>query len=151
MGLCKTSDPRCWAIFYPRAIIWTTLVEVHQMKLHTKYQRSGPSGFRKEDFLSFQLKNLSLAPVTKMCNGPEPFEQLREDQPRIVPQNPISGLGGDVFWKNCLWTHGHRAAQTDARRTKCDHKSLPCHYVTGELNTRLCKSPCCMLSCTLTT
>ena len=26
--------------------------------LHTKYQRPGPSGFRKKDFLSFQLKNL---------------------------------------------------------------------------------------------
>ena len=35
-----------------------------------------------------------------MCNGPEPFEQLKEDQPRIIPmkfgQNPTSGLGGDV-------------------------------------------------------
>ena len=26
------------------------------MKLQTKYQRSGPSGFRQKDFLSFQLK-----------------------------------------------------------------------------------------------
>ena len=42
-------------------------------------------------------------------------------------QNPISGLGGDVVWRNCLWTHGHE--------TKCDHKSSPCHYVTGELKT----------------
>ena len=46
------------------------------MKLHTKYQRSGPSGFRQEDFLSFQLKNLFLAPVTRICNELEPFEQL---------------------------------------------------------------------------
>ena len=46
------------------------------MKLHTKYQRPGPSGFRQEDFFSFQLKNLFLAPVTLMCNGMEPFEQL---------------------------------------------------------------------------
>ena len=33
------------------------------MKLHTKYQRRVPSGFRQEDFLSFQLKNLFLAHV----------------------------------------------------------------------------------------
>ena len=56
MGLSKISDPQHEAIFDPRAIIWTTLVEVHKMKLHTKYQRPGPSGFRQEAFLSFQLK-----------------------------------------------------------------------------------------------
>ena len=28
------------------------------MKLHTKYQRPEPSGFRQEDVLRFQLKNL---------------------------------------------------------------------------------------------
>ena len=71
------------------------------MKLHTKYQRPEPSGFRKEDFLSFQLKNLFLAPVSLMCNGPEPFEKiLKEDQSRLIPakfgQNPISCLGGDA-------------------------------------------------------
>ena len=34
------------------------------MKLHTKYRRPGPSGVIQEDFLSFQLKNLFLVPVT---------------------------------------------------------------------------------------
>ena len=47
------------------------------MKLHTKYQRPGPSGSRQDDFLSFQIKKiLFLAPVTSMCNGPEWFEQF---------------------------------------------------------------------------
>ena len=53
-------------------------------------------------------------------------------------QNPIGGLGGDVIGRNCLrtdertdaWTDGHTH---DGRRTKCDHKSSYCHYVTGEL------------------
>ena len=31
------------------------------MKLHSKYQRPGPSGFRQEDFLSFQLKKSILS------------------------------------------------------------------------------------------
>ena len=31
-------------------------------------------------------------------------------------------------------THGH----THARRTKCDHKSSPCHYMTGELKNKTC-------------
>ena len=34
------------------------------MKLYTNYKRPGSSGFRQEDFLNFQLKNLFLAPVT---------------------------------------------------------------------------------------
>ena len=46
------------------------------MTLNTKYQRLGPSGFRREDFLSFQIKNLFLAHMTQMCNGLEPLEQL---------------------------------------------------------------------------
>ena len=37
-----------------------------------------------------------------------------------------------------LFTEGHMHGRTHARthngqRTKCDHKSSPCHYVTGEL------------------
>ena len=35
---------------------------------------------------------------------------MYEDQPRIIPvkfgQNPISGLGGDVIWRNCLRMDG---------------------------------------------
>ena len=34
------------------------------MMLHTKYQGSRPFGFRKEDFLSFDLENLFIASVT---------------------------------------------------------------------------------------
>ena len=51
MSLCKTSDPWGGAIFDPRAIILNTLVEVHMIKPHTKYQRPGPSSFRQEDFI----------------------------------------------------------------------------------------------------
>ena len=50
MSLWKTSDHWGGAIFDPRAIIWIILVEVHKIKLHTKYQRPGPSSFRQEDF-----------------------------------------------------------------------------------------------------
>ena len=27
---------------------------------------------------------------------------------------------------------------TDGQQTKCDHKSTPCHYVTGDLKTAIC-------------
>ena len=46
MSLWKTSDPWDGVIFDPR----TLLVEVHKIKLHTKYQRPGSSSFRQEDF-----------------------------------------------------------------------------------------------------
>ena len=45
MSLWKTSDPLGGAIFYPKAIIWTILLEVYKVKLHTKYQRPRPSSF----------------------------------------------------------------------------------------------------------
>ena len=61
-----------------------------------------------------------------ICNGSEPFEQLFN---RIISakfgQNPISTLGGAVIFKSIVNGRG--------RRTKTDHKSSPCHYVTGEL------------------
>ena len=38
------------AIFGPWGIIWTNLVEVYQVVLHTKYQSSWPYAFRQEDF-----------------------------------------------------------------------------------------------------
>ena len=53
ISLCKTFDPRGWAIFGPRGIIWTNLVEVHWVMLHTKYQGYRPSGFRPRFFLIF--------------------------------------------------------------------------------------------------
>ena len=43
-------DPWGGASFDLRGIIWTTLVEVHQEMLHTKYQSSAPSTFREEEF-----------------------------------------------------------------------------------------------------
>ena len=45
---CKTSDPGDGAIFGLRAKIWT--VEVHKIKLITKYQRPPPSSFRQQEF-----------------------------------------------------------------------------------------------------
>ena len=71
------------------------------MKLHTKYQRPGPSGFRQEDFL-FSAKK----PIFNSCNLDVQWTgttgtNLKDDQTRLIPvkvgQNPISGLGGDVF------------------------------------------------------
>ena len=32
--------------FWPKGMIQTNLVEVHKVMLHTKYQASGPYGFR---------------------------------------------------------------------------------------------------------
>ena len=73
----KQVAPRECYFFLLRAIIWTTLVEVNLMKLHNKYQRLGPSGFRQEDFFAkFSVKNLFLAPVNWTCSGLEPLEQL---------------------------------------------------------------------------
>ena len=36
--------------FGPRGIIYTILLEVHKVMLHTKYQSSRPYAFRQEDF-----------------------------------------------------------------------------------------------------
>ena len=33
-------------------------------------------------------------------------------------------------------TDARTDGRTDAGRTKCDHKSSPCHYVTGKLKTQ---------------
>ena len=33
------------------------MIKVHKMKLHTKYQRPGPSSYRQEDFYSFAFRN----------------------------------------------------------------------------------------------
>ena len=41
--------------FLPQSYIWTIFIEVHKMKLHTKYQRHVPSSFRQEDFFDFFL------------------------------------------------------------------------------------------------
>ena len=49
-SIYKTSDPWGRTIFDLRAVIRTTLIGVHKIKLHTKYQRPGPSSFRQEKF-----------------------------------------------------------------------------------------------------
>ena len=54
-SLCKICNPWAGAIFGPRGIIRTNLVEVHQVMLHTEYLDSRPYGFRQEDFLCFSL------------------------------------------------------------------------------------------------
>ena len=46
----KQVTPGAGPFFDPRAMIWTILVEVHKMKLHTKYQKHWPSSFRQEGF-----------------------------------------------------------------------------------------------------
>ena len=58
ISLFKICDPRGGAIFGPRGIIWTNLVEVHYVMLHTKHQGSRPYGFRQEDFSTFSLLSL---------------------------------------------------------------------------------------------
>ena len=55
MSLCKISDPWGWAFFELRALIWTVFIEFYKIKLHTKYQRPGPSSFKQEDFFKFCL------------------------------------------------------------------------------------------------
>ena len=54
-------DPWGVAIFGPRGQIWTNLVEVHRMMLHTKYQGLG---FRQEDFFMFLPIKAYVKPVT---------------------------------------------------------------------------------------
>ena len=58
MSLCKITDPWGGVIFYPRVIIYIIFVEVHKIKLHTKYQRPGPSSFRQDGCLSFVNRSL---------------------------------------------------------------------------------------------
>ena len=48
-------------------------------------------------------------------------------------QNLISVLGGNIVSRNCFQTDGCTHRCMNARQTKCDHKSSPCHYMTGEL------------------
>ena len=50
MNLCKTSDFWGRAIFDPKAVIWTILVQVCWIKLHTKYHASVPLVLDKKIF-----------------------------------------------------------------------------------------------------
>ena len=69
ISLCKACDPWGVAIFDPRGLIRTKLVEVHQMMLQTNYQGSRPCGFRQEDFFMFLPIKAYVKPVTPMA-GP---------------------------------------------------------------------------------
>ena len=61
-----------------------------------------------------------------MCNGSEPYRGPTKDHSCKV----LSKSNQWFRWRCCL-----KKLFTDVRRTKCDHKSSPCHYVTGELKT----------------
>ena len=53
---CKSlgaNDPRGGAISVPRGMIGRIYIEDHKTLLHTKYESSGPCGFREEDFFLF--------------------------------------------------------------------------------------------------
>ena len=56
--LCKSDKPWGGAIFGPRVIICTNLVEEHRVKLQTKYERSRLYCFREEDFIRFSNEKL---------------------------------------------------------------------------------------------
>ena len=46
----KSENAQHRANFYFRAIIWSVLVEGHQMMLQPKYESSSPYGLGQEDF-----------------------------------------------------------------------------------------------------
>ena len=66
LNLCTACDPWGVAIYGPRGLNWTNMVEVHKMMLHTKYQGSRPCGFRQENLFMFLPKNTYVKPVTLM-------------------------------------------------------------------------------------
>ena len=76
ISLCKISDPWGGAIFYPRAIIWIIFIEVHKIKLHTKYHRPGPSSFRQDCFFNCAYRSL--------CNRVWPFRKKGQGQPMVI-------------------------------------------------------------------
>ena len=51
--------------FGPRGIIYTTLLEVYKVMLHTKYKGSSPCGFRQEDFCMLLPIKAYVKPVTQ--------------------------------------------------------------------------------------
>ena len=72
----KNKWPLGWTIFDPSAIIWTILVEAHNIKLPTKYQRPWPSNFRQEDSLSFAYGSL--------CKNNWPFCKNGQGQHKVI-------------------------------------------------------------------
>ena len=63
ISLSKACDPWGVAIFGPWGLIWTNLVEVHQMMLLTKYQGSRLCGFRQEECFMFLPIKAYVKPV----------------------------------------------------------------------------------------
>ena len=57
------NNPRGGVIFYPRGMIGRIYKEDHYSLLHTKYESSGPCGFREEDFFH-------ILPMTPPGRGP---------------------------------------------------------------------------------
>ena len=57
------NNPRDGVIFDPRAMVGRIYKEDHYTLLHTKYESSGPCGFREEDFFY-------IFPMTPSGRGP---------------------------------------------------------------------------------
>ena len=97
------------------------------MKQLTKLQRPGPSGFRQEDF-KFSVKKSILSSCAMDQNHLNNFVR----GPTKDHSCKVWSKSNQWFRRSChlkklfsdTWMHG--------RWTKCDHKSSPCHYVTGE-------------------
>ena len=49
------NDPQGGTIFDPRGMVGRIYKEDHYTLLHTKYENSGPCGFREEDLHVFQM------------------------------------------------------------------------------------------------
>ena len=124
--------PRGGTSFIPRGIIWTNLVEVHFVMLHTKYQRSTTSSFIREDFQIFCI-----------------FPVLLPWQPELRVEFKFFDKYGRASPNECLCYVSSRLAQwcrrrrylkkllTDNRRHKAGHRAIIiAHVVTlhsGEL------------------
>ena len=110
----------------PRVIIWTTLVVLPYLMLHTKFQGHSSTGSGEEDFLRF-LPYMGM--VAMMVMWPRPFEQF------FFPKGP-----GGCIWnlvaigpvvskeKSFEIVDGRRTTDrrtTDGRRTDDRRRSLP--------------------------
>ena len=88
--------------------------------LHTKYQDSRHSGFRKEDSLSSHLENLFSAIVTQICKGPELFEQLSKKALKGLFLPSLNKIQPVTYEEMSF-----EAIVDNARRTSNDHNSSP--------------------------
>ena len=57
------NDSRGGAIFDPRDMVGRIYKEYYYTLLHTKYESSGPCGFREEDFLCFSYDAPGAGPI----------------------------------------------------------------------------------------